>query len=151
MSAVRWLAGAVALGAACLDPDSASPRLTADDRLTLEVLRGASPSPTDPARVTGAFVSGKGLVIDLQYSGGCRTHRFGIFTDGLEGLSIPPFVNLFLVHDAGGDACEAALTRRLRVNLGPLDGVLRPGIDFVLQLVEPDGRPADVPGVPYRL
>jgi hypothetical protein len=147
-----WALLTLAAGSACVDPSgSGGVRLVTGDRLTLEVIRGASPRQSDPARVTGALVSGKELVIDLQYSGGCRTHRFGIFTDGLEGLSIPPFIKLFLVHDADGDACEAALTRRLRVDLEPLDPVLRPGIEFVLLLVEPDGQPAGVPGVPYHL
>lgn len=146
-----WALAAVGLATGCLDPsDRGRPHLVGGDRLTLEIIPSADPPKTDPATVRTAEVSGDELVIDLQFGGGCRPHLFGIYTDGNVGLSNPPFVMLYLLHEANGDLCEALLSRRLRVDLRPLQELLGPGGVAILRLVEPHGEPAQVPELLYR-
>ena len=50
-----------------------------------------------------------GLHVDVQYSGGCRAHVFD-----LHFRAIGNTTEIWLQHDANGDACEAFLTETLR-------------------------------------
>jgi hypothetical protein len=137
--------------AGCLEPsERARPTVTDGERLILQIVRTDDPPRSDAARVTAARVDGHDLTIDLQFGGGCQPHLFGIFTDGKEGLSLPPFVMLYLVHDANGDLCEALLSRRVTVDLRPLQSVVSPGGTVILRLVEPQGTIAGVPEPIYR-
>ena len=97
--------------------------------------------PVDAARIIHAQVDGKILTVNLQFSGGCRRHRFALIAIGPLGESLPPSGLLRLLHDGAGDPCEALLQRPLHVDLSPiLPLVLQAGgsaLRFVIQ--EPGG------------
>ena len=66
-----------------------------------------------------AVLDGDTLRVEVSYSGGCEEHTFD-----LETRAAGPVRELWLVHDANGDLCEAYLTEALAVNVGrlPADG-----------------------------
>jgi len=142
------------LNGACNDdggPAGFPVQLVAGDHLVVQTIRTDDPPESNPATIAAARLSGDQLDLDVRYSGGCRTHRFGAFTDGKQGLSNPPFITLYLVHDAGGDACEAAVSRTLHVDVTPLRGSSGGGQGTLLiRLVEPDGTPASVGDIVYQ-
>jgi hypothetical protein len=141
----------VFLLAGCLEPSQrVRPTLTDGERLTLQVIRTDDPLRSDAARVTAARLEGDDLAIDVQFGGGCRPHLFGIFTDGKEGLSNPPFVMLYLVHEANDDPCDALLARRVTVDLRPLQSVVSPGGTLIVRLVEPQGTIASLAELLYH-
>jgi len=141
-------------GAACNDdggPAEFPIQLVAGDHLVVQTIPTDDPPRSDPATITAARLSVDQLDLDIRYAGGCRTHRFGAFTDGKEGLSNPPFIMLYLVHDSDGDACEAAVTRTLHLDLTPLRGPPRGAlVTLLIRLIEPDGTPASVGDVVYQ-
>lgn len=61
------------------------------------------------------------LVLNVSYSGGCEQHFFDLVWKGGFYESIPPQADLFLVHDANGDGCEALITKSLRFDLKIFD------------------------------
>ncbi|MBW1878179.1 MAG: hypothetical protein JRJ84_07445 [Deltaproteobacteria bacterium] len=86
--------------------------------------RDCTPTPTDPISgypsveiCTGSEIDtydlesldidGDELDIGISYSGGCANHDFTLCWDGSWSRSDTKIVNLYLVHDANGDTCEA--------------------------------------------
>lgn len=140
----------LAATAGCADPtDLTSIRLTAEDDLAVQVLPPPPPPPSAPVVVQTGRVSGDRLMLDVAYAGGCAAHRFAVVHDGRQGLSHPPSVTLYLVHDDAGDRCEALVARRLAVDLRPLRDVGSAGA-LLLLVVEPDGSPANLGELQYR-
>lgn len=61
------------------------------------------------------------LAIGVSYSGGCKDHNFNLtWIDGNFFETSPPQADLFLVHDANNDNCEAYLTQQHKFDLTPL-------------------------------
>jgi len=147
------LALLVALAAACHSSDRIA-GLSAEPDLVLQV----DPSlnlkrlPQDAARIEAASVTDDVLTLTLTYGGGCREHRLGMVTGTDLGSSNPPYTLLRLVHDAGGDACEALIRRTVTVRLDPLADLLRgAGIRAVrFELVEPGERRSGVGELLYE-
>jgi hypothetical protein len=104
-----------------------------------------------PAVVRAGRVTGHELTLDVAHAGGCRTHRYAVLYDGMEGLSLPPVVRLHLVHDDARDTCEALVTRQLVVDLRPLRAAVSPGGTVLVQVVEPDGSAANLGELRYDL
>jgi hypothetical protein len=103
---------------------------------------------SDPFRLDSARVEGDSLILFVAYGGGCRQHVFSPFSSDYVLKSLPPQVDLWFVHDADGDACEAFIHRRLAFDVRPAaeklqgEGTLRlhaPG-DSLLLLPYPPGR-----------
>lgn len=67
------------------------------------------PTPDGGVRDVTPHIDGDLLAITVQYAGGCADHSFDVqartTSDG--GM---PVVEVWLVHDDGGDQCEAAIT-----------------------------------------
>jgi hypothetical protein len=137
------------LPTSCTEPDDGL-RLSDRDSLTLEIVPGITPPLGNAATIRSASVDGDYLALEVQFGGGCRTHLFGMYNDGLEGLSNPPYYTLYLAHDARGDLCEALLTRQLAVDLRPLQAIASPGGVLLLRLVEPDGTPVSLDELRYE-
>lgn len=106
-----------------------------DDDATVEDL------VSDPATVTGVELRGSKLVLEVRYSGGCEEHDFTLY--GLRSFveTEPPGAEVYLVHDANGDACEAALTEVLTFEIQAMEeryDQLYPGGDgFLVNVHEP--------------
>lgn len=123
--------------AACSDP------LALDaDHLTLQVLASIPKLPDDPLTISGARVTGTTLELDLRYAGGCREHRFAIVAGRGLGKSLPPHTVLRMAHDRDHDQCEAAVSQTIRVDLTPIEGLVRAAgaTSLRFELVEPGER-----------
>ena len=88
---------------------------------------GSPPVPDlgDPYHVESRpepAVVGDSLFLTVSYSGGCEEHTFALGHAETEST-----VDLWLTHDAHGDACEAYLTEALAVEV-PVDVAGRPGV-----------------------
>ncbi len=75
--------------------------------------------PRDAATIQSATVTGDTLRLRVTYAGGLVEHRFALYGVGFKE-SYPVQVDVFLAHDARGDAGEALLTRDLSFDLSPL-------------------------------
>lgn len=64
------------------------------------------------------------LVLNVGYSGGCQKHSFSGIIDmdsfDMPGMPAVGAIPLMVLHDDGGDDCEAAITEKLRICLGDL-------------------------------
>ena len=89
---------------------------------TLSVSNGGDAvfSANDPATIVEAEIDGDVLILKVVFSGGCEPHDFRLEFDGNFMESYPVQANLFLYHDAHGDACEAEITEELQFDLTPL-------------------------------
>ncbi len=56
----------------------------------------------------------------VNYSGGCKTHRFNLYSDAKYTKSIPPQLHLYLRHENHGDACRRLIRDTLRFHLAPV-------------------------------
>lgn len=75
---------------------------------------------TDNAQIKSASISSGVLIIVAQYGGGCKQHEFKLFGSKRFFESNPPQVDVFLSHQAHGDACKALITDSLLFSLAPL-------------------------------
>lgn len=63
-------------------------------------------------------VSGDSLRVTVSYGGGCAAHTFELRSREADSREV------WLVHDANGDTCEALLTERLAFPIAARPGVL---------------------------
>ena len=89
------------------------------------VLVGYASRPTDPFELLEAAVAGDLLVLEVAYGGGCEKHTFELLTSDSFQAGSPVVLGMLLFHDAGGDACEAWLRRRLWFDLRPVRDLYR--------------------------
>ncbi|MGB3543010.1 hypothetical protein [Rubrivirga sp.] len=82
----------------------------------------------DPYATVGSVaLEGDDLEVTVRYSGGCEEHSFQTRTRPADG-----FTEVWLTHDANGDACEAFITTTASADLEGLDGSV--------VLLAPDGE-----------
>lgn len=75
----------------------------------------------DKYALSSAKIEKDALRLNISYSGGCKEHVFEIIWNGFFLESNPPQVDLFLVHNANGDRCEAYITKKdLQFDLSPI-------------------------------
>jgi len=73
--------------------------------------------------VTGHSFTGRYLMLDVTYNGGCAEHSFDVWWSGAIATSMPPLVPLELHHYDGGDTCETTVTDQLVIDCSALDGI----------------------------
>lgn len=83
----------------------------------LKIIEGFSDRESDNFEVENASLEGDILSIDISYSGGCEDHEFDLYFNGAYMKSLPPKANLFLKHNANGDACRSMIKQTLRFNI----------------------------------
>jgi hypothetical protein len=75
----------------------------------------------DPVKINTVMVEGDFLVVNLSYSGGCKSHIIDLARVhpwcGTPPLPPPTFE---IRHNANGDACEAWATETLKFDISPL-------------------------------
>ncbi len=75
----------------------------------------------DAYRIDSARVKQDSLILQVQHGGGCAVHFFALYMAPDAFMeSFPPQANLYLHHNANGDACKALITQRLAISLEPL-------------------------------
>ena len=75
---------------------------------------------SDVLTLNEARVIDNRLMVSVSYSGGCADHGFTFVSSSVVTLSNPPGIEVYVLHDAGGDLCEAYLTEEISVDLTPL-------------------------------
>jgi hypothetical protein len=74
----------------------------------------------DGVQIRAVTVTGDTLALTVSYGGGCVHHDLWLVASGLLMESAPPQADLFLSHNAYGDACRAIIRRDLAFDLAPL-------------------------------
>jgi hypothetical protein len=74
--------------------------------------------PLDPLTVTHRNIDGDLLTLDVSHSGGCQPHDYSLCYG--EHSHSPASIELFLLHDAHDDACQANFNRTLHFDLSLL-------------------------------
>jgi hypothetical protein len=80
----------------------------------------AGEMPLEPLTFTHHRIDGELLTLDVVHSGGCEPHDYSMCYGPALTLAEPPAIDLFVLHDAHGDSCDAAVSRTLRFDLSPL-------------------------------
>jgi len=110
------------------DDDGTGGKSDGDDN-TFETIVGAAPR-SDGLTIASVAVEGNQLVVGVRYGGGCEEHDFALYWNGSVFESHPPQVDLFLMHDDHGDACEGLVGKTLRFDVARLaPGELRVWVD----------------------
>ncbi|HEX3019256.1 MAG TPA: NigD-like C-terminal domain-containing protein [Chitinispirillaceae bacterium] len=73
---------------------------------------------SDFLTIDSAWVESNTLLIDVKSGGGCRVHRYDIYTD--TSFVSDSTISLYLTHDANGDNCKAMVSERLAFNLASI-------------------------------
>ena len=74
-------------------------------------------STSDPFELHYAWLDGWELKTIVSYSGGCEEHDFYMIWPEVITMIYPPDFDVYLLHDANNDLCEAYLTDTLTFNL----------------------------------
>ena len=80
-------------------------------------LSNGSAVESDPFILRKAFIDGNELHINLSYSGGCEEHNFELLWPEHTPQIYPYQLVVYLIHDANGDLCEAAIDETLVIDL----------------------------------
>jgi hypothetical protein len=106
--------------------------------LPIVVDRNADLSTSDNYTLWQADVEDGYLTTVVNYSGGCKEHKFAMFSNGMWAKSNPPQLNLFLHHNANEDNCRAFIYDTLRFDL---TNAIYPGANQVLLKINtPSGK-----------
>ncbi len=60
------------------------------------------------------------LLLEVNYSGGCRDHEFTLIHQGAYKESMPPQLDVLLAHNSNEDHCRAFITQKLAIPLKEL-------------------------------
>lgn len=60
------------------------------------------------------------LLLEVNYSGGCRDHEFTLIHQGAYKESMPPQLDVLLAHNSNEDRCRAFITQKLAIPLKEL-------------------------------
>jgi hypothetical protein len=75
----------------------------------------------DPFTILSVELVGDTLSVNTSYPGGCRIHKFTTYmTPRSFEAGSPPIANLYLTHNANGDACEGEQTHRAQLLVTPV-------------------------------
>lgn len=75
---------------------------------------------TAPFNMETINIIGDTLVLEITYSGGCKTHQFELVTSLGYQKSSPPKLPVVLLHHSGGEACREKIKETLRFNISEL-------------------------------
>jgi uncharacterized protein YkuJ len=88
----------------------------------------------DGAAINSVTLSGDMLILNVSYGGGCEEHKFKLYVSKGLSKSNPPQAEMYLLHNANGDLCEAYLTENLAFNLLPLKENIKQNFNDVDEL-----------------
>lgn len=74
----------------------------------------------DPLQFNKASVDGDKLLLNLSYSGGCRTHEIELFALKSIEKTNPARVTVLISHNSKDDLCEAYITKDYKFDLSAL-------------------------------
>ena len=66
--------------------------------------------------VEGARMEGNLLMVDIQYSGGCKKHEFSVIGSNAIAKSLPPIRSILIKHNANEDHCRALIKQTLMID-----------------------------------
>ncbi len=81
---------------------------------------GGTSFARDTLSVEQARIRGDVLILEVAYPGGCAEHAFVAYSPGPIIRTLPPGADVFLAHDARGDACTDQMRKEVRFSLTPL-------------------------------
>lgn len=70
--------------------------------------------------IDSAKVNADTLSLFINYSGGCKTHSFDLYSNEAYAKSFPPQTTVYLKHKDNGDACRELITKELKFNIAEL-------------------------------
>lgn len=70
--------------------------------------------------IDSAKVNNDILSLFVNYSGGCKTHLFELYSNGAYGKSLPPQVSVCLKHVGNEDGCRQLISQELKFNISKL-------------------------------
>lgn len=81
---------------------------------------GDIPVPTDPITISGVKIIGNKMMLDVNYSGGCKDHSFEVIGSPNISKSLPPLRAIQLVHKANEDNCREYISKTLEIDITAL-------------------------------
>jgi hypothetical protein len=73
--------------------------------------------PNDYVLIQSAEIKNDNLILNVNYSGGCKTHIFKLIISTAIAKSNPPQTRMFLSHYGNSDFCEAYISEELVFDL----------------------------------
>jgi len=107
---------------ACGDNPSGSvaPNAIVDGTVNVVDDVSSQAGPIYALTIESATIVADALQATVRFGGGCARHRIALLLGRAFMESFPVQVHARLAHDAGGDMCDALLTRTLTFDLAPL-------------------------------
>lgn len=68
-------------------------------------------------KVLEASIEGDVLTMKVSYSGGCKTHVFNAYFNGMYMKSMPPKASIYIEHINDNDLCKELITEEIQFNL----------------------------------
>lgn len=93
---------------------------TRNDVLVIDPKFTAADKDNGTFTIESAEIQGDQIVMIVSYSGGCENHDFRLLFNGNYMKSMPPKAELFLLHDAHGDACRSLIKEEIKVDISQL-------------------------------
>lgn len=91
-----------------------------EDQLVIDPMFNAVDKDKGTFNIENARIEGNHLILLVSYSGGCEKHDFRLLFNGNYMKSMPPKAELFLLHDANGDACRSLIKEEITVDISAL-------------------------------
>jgi protein involved in sex pheromone biosynthesis len=94
------------------------PQTTVTESVVID--RGGEFPQGDAVKILKAGIKGDQLQLTVQYGGGCESHAFTLYSNGMYMKSLPPKVSIQLYHNANGDKCRAFITENIVIDISAL-------------------------------
>lgn len=86
-----------------------------------------------PIVIEGAMMLHDSLILSLSYSGGCENHTFSLYTNALLAKSLPPKINMRLIHKDNNDKCRDLIRKTVSFSLKNLHEIYNKNIIINLE------------------
>lgn len=111
---------------------------TSDNQSTdpkpLKAILGDNSQSSLPVTIKNVSLNANVLKIDIEYTGGCKTHQFNLIGSQMISKSLPPIRAINLIHTADNEECKQLINETLQFDLKDLAYKQEPGNVIKLNL-----------------
>ncbi|MFM7311362.1 MAG: hypothetical protein ACKOZY_12195 [Flavobacteriales bacterium] len=98
----------------------------------LPIVEKAEARQVDAFEIKNVRVAGDTLLVDVAFSGGCKSHAFEMSTNKQWLKSMPPQLHIDLIHQANQDQCRELVMGTLRFDLSGIRNPQSRSIQLIL-------------------
>lgn len=94
--------------------------LTQEQLQHINIQFGDARQVSDTYQISSYSALSSSVTFSIFHGGGCKDHEYMLVADNQFEESVPPQIDMRVIHNANGDTCELGMQKELTFDLSPL-------------------------------